>query len=114
MEGKGRLSLESICGGLPEELCVQISSGQQVVKIRVERRKFGKEVTVIEGLDGSVYNLKEVASRLKSRLAVGGTVKNDHIELQGNQTARVKHILTEELGISPENIIIIESEEVGS
>jgi|YelNatPaOPRAMG01_1025707.scaffolds.fasta_scaffold07110_3 translation initiation factor 1 len=111
MEGKGKLSLESICGGLPEELCVQISSGQQIVKIRVEKRKFGKEVTVIEGLDGSVYNLKEVASRLKSRLAVGGTVKNNHIELQGNQKVRVKQILVDELGIPPENIITIESEE---
>ncbi len=111
MEGKGKLSLESICGGLPEELCLQISSGQQIVKIRVEKRKFGKEVTVIEGLDGSIYNLKEVASRLKSRLAVGGTVKNNHIELQGNQKVRVKQVLVEELGIPPENIITIESEE---
>ncbi|MCX8184571.1 MAG: stress response translation initiation inhibitor YciH [Sulfolobales archaeon] len=110
MEGKGKLSLESICGGLPEELCVQISSEQQIVKIKVEKRKFGKEVTVIEGLDSSVYNLKEVASRLKSKLAVGGTVKNNHIELQGNQKIRVKQVLIEELGIPPENIITIESE----
>ncbi|MEM2006374.1 MAG: stress response translation initiation inhibitor YciH [Sulfolobales archaeon] len=110
MEGKGKLSLESICGGLPEELCVQISSEQQIVKIRVEKRKFGKEVTVIEGLDGNVYNLKEVASRLKSKLAVGGTVKDNHIELQGNQKIRVKQLLIEELGIPPENIITIESE----
>lgn len=111
MGTKGKLSLESICGGLPEELCLQISSGQQIVKIRVEKRKFGKEVTVIEGLDENVYNLKEVASRLKSKLAVGGTVKNNHIELQGNQKARVKQVLVEELGIPPENIITIESEE---
>lgn len=111
MEGKGKLSLESICGGLPEELCLQISSEQQIIKIRVEKRKFGKEVTVIEGLDGNVYNLKEVASRLKSKLAVGGTVKDNHIELQGNQKIRVKQILVEELGIPPENIITIESEE---
>jgi len=111
MEGRGKISLESICGGLPEELCVQISSEQQIVKIRVEKRKFGKEVTVIEGLDGDVYNLKEIASRLKSKLAVGGTVKDNHIELQGNQKARVKQILVEELGIPPENIITIESEE---
>lgn len=110
MEGKGKLSLESICGGLPEELCVQISSEQQIVKIRVEKRKFGKEVTVIEGLDGNVYNLKEVASRLKSKLAVGGTVKNNHIELQGNQKTKVKQLLIDELGIPPENIITIESE----
>lgn len=110
MEGKGKLSLESICGGLPEELCIQISSEQQIVKIRVEKRKFGKEVTVVEGLDGNVYNLREVASRLKSRLAVGGTVKDNHIELQGNQKNRVKQLLTEELGIPPENIITIESE----
>ncbi|RLG75083.1 MAG: stress response translation initiation inhibitor YciH, partial [Thermoprotei archaeon] len=77
---------------------------------KVEKRKFGKEVTIIEGLDPTVYNLKKAASALKSRLATGGTVKNNHIELQGDHRHKVKQILVEEFGIPPENIIFIESE----
>ena len=105
-----KVDIEALCGGLPEELCVQLGAEQQLVKVKVERRKFGKEVTIIEGLDPAVFNLKEVASKLKSKLATGGTVKNDHIELQGNHRSRIKQILVKELGIPEENIIFIESE----
>ncbi|MCD6340357.1 MAG: translation initiation factor [Desulfurococcales archaeon] len=110
MGKKSKSDIEALCGGLPEELCVQLGAEQQFVKIKVEKRKFGKEVTIIEGLDPTVYNLKKAASALKSRLATGGTVKNNHIELQGDHRHKVKQILVEEFGIPPENIIFIESE----
>ncbi len=110
MSGKDIADIEALCGGLPEELCVQLGAEQQLVKIKIERRKFGKEVTIIEGLDPSVFNLKKVASTLKAKLATGGTVKNNHIELQGDHRGRVKQILINEFGIPPENIIFIEAE----
>ncbi|WFO75714.1 stress response translation initiation inhibitor YciH [Desulfurococcaceae archaeon MEX13E-LK6-19] len=100
--------LSSLCGGLPPELCEQLEREQQFVKIRLDRRKFGKEVTVIEGLSTNNAELKELASKLKSKLATGGTVKNGRIELQGDHRHRVKQILIEELGFPPENIIIID------
>jgi len=109
MKGKSKTDIEALCGGLPPELCVQLGAEQQVVKIKIEKRRFGKEVTVIEGLDPSVFDLKRVASQLKSRLATGGTVKNGHVELQGDHRQRVRQILINELGIPPENIIFIES-----
>lgn len=98
----------SICGGLPPELCEQLAREQQVVKIRLDKRKFGKEVTIIEGLVDSKENLKQLAKKLKSKLATGGTVKDGRIELQGDHRHRVKEILIEELGYPPENIIIID------
>lgn len=116
MEAKGwvmakkKSDLEVLCAGLPEDLCTPIGLEEQLVKIRVERRRFGKEVTIIEGLDPGIFNLREIASKLKSRLATGGTVKNDHIELQGNHKHKVKHILVNELGIPEENIIYVETE----
>ncbi len=110
MPKRSKTDIEALCGGLPEELCVQLGAEQQLVKIKVEKRKYGREVTIIEGLDPSVFNLKEVASTLKSKLATGGTVKNNHIELQGNHKYKVKQILTNEFGIPPDNIIFIESE----
>jgi len=100
--------LSSLCGGLPPELCEQLIREQQFIKIRLDRRRFGKEVTIIEGLTGSNSELKELASRLKSKLATGGTVKEGHIELQGDHRHRVKQILINELGYPPENIVIID------
>ncbi len=98
--------LEKICGGLPPELCEQLIREQQVIKIRLEKRKFGKEVTIIEGLDEREVNLKKLASQLKSRLATGGTAKNGKIELQGDHRAALKEILVE-LGFPPDSIVVL-------
>ena len=81
-----------------------------MVKIRIEKRKFGKEVTIIEGLD-ETQDLRKIASMLKSKLATGGTAKNGRIELQGDHRHKVKNILIKELGIPEENIIMIEEGE---
>ncbi len=97
----------SLCGGLPPEICEQLSLEQQIIKIRLEKRRFGREVTIIEGIDEKEFNLKELASMLKSRLATGGTAKNGKIELQGDHRHRVKKLLVE-LGFPEENITIIE------
>lgn len=95
----------SICGGLPPELCEQLTRERQLIKIRLERRKFGKEVTIIEGIEGR--ELKKLASTLKSRLATGGTAKNGRIELQGDHRHRVRELLAD-LGFPEENIMVIE------
>jgi len=97
----------SLCGGLPPEICEQLSAEEQVIKIRLERRRFGREVTIIEGIDEKAFNLRELASKLKSRLATGGTAKNGRIELQGDHRHRVKELLVE-MGFPEENITIIE------
>jgi translation initiation factor 1 len=96
-----------MCGGLPPEICEQLSVEEQIIKIRVEKRRFGKEVTIIEGIDEREFNLKKLASELKSRLATGGTAKNGRIELQGDHRYRVKKILVE-MGFPEENITVID------
>ena len=73
------------------------------IKIKLEKRKFGKAITVIEGIDDKSINLKDLAKKLKSKFACGGTVKNNTIELQGNQAQRVKPALIE-LGFDPDSI----------
>lgn len=67
------------------------------------KRKFGKIVTIIEGLDEKQLNMKDLTKDLKSKLACGGTSKEGRIELQGNHKARVKDVLVG-MGFSPEMI----------
>jgi len=75
--------------GLPEELCAcaSMSKGGQRIKVRFDRRKYRKIVTVIDGFEHA--NLQNVAKDLKQRLACGGTVKEDKIELQGNHRQKI-------------------------
>uniref|UniRef100_A0A7C2ZCK2 Protein translation factor SUI1 homolog n=1 Tax=Ignisphaera aggregans TaxID=334771 RepID=A0A7C2ZCK2_9CREN len=102
------MKLDSLCAGLPPELCTQLETESQVIKIKLERRKLGKVVTVIEGMDEKTFDLKKLASYLKSKLAAGGTFKNGRIEIQGDHRSKIKKILTEELGFNPSNIVFIE------
>jgi len=67
------------------------------------KRKFGKFVTIIEGLDEKQVSIKDLAKKLKSELACGGTSKDGRIELQGRHKYRVKDVLVE-LGFSHEMI----------
>lgn len=69
-------------------------------QIWVERRRYGKEVTILGGFAKST-DLNALARTLKQRLAVGGSSKQGRIELQGDQRARARVILTE-LGFDDE------------
>ncbi len=93
-----------ICG-LPKDLCVcqSIAKEQQRIRVKVEKRKWGREVTIIDGINDKDVDLYEIAAVLKSKLACGGTAKNGRIELQGDHRLRVKELLIE-LGFPPENI----------
>jgi len=90
--------------GLPIELCAcrAIEREVQKIKIFVEKRKFGKPVTIIEGI---TENAKEIVSQLKSKLATGGTFKNNHIELQGDHRSKLKELLIK-LGYKKDQIEI--------
>ena len=82
--------------GLPLEACVcqEIAKTQQNVVVRSEKRRFGKIMTIVEGFDS--HDIKEMAKKLKSKLACGGTIKNKEIELQGEHKNAVKKVLVEE------------------
>lgn len=71
----------------------------------LEKRKWGRDVTIIEGIDEKSINLKELSGRLKSKLACGGTDKDGRIELQGDHRERAAEILVES-GFPSDNIDI--------
>ncbi len=92
----------SVCG-LPEELCMceQIAKEQQKIRILSDTRRYGKIVTVVEGIDDTDIDLEDLTRKLKTRCAAGGTAKDGRIELQGDHKKKVKEVL-EELGFSVE------------
>jgi len=86
-------------------VCQDIAREQQRISVYSTRRKFGKIVTIIEGLDEKSIDIKELTKSLKSKLACGGTEKRGHIELQGDHRSRVKNVLME-MGFSSDMIDI--------
>lgn len=60
------------------------------------QKRYGKNITVIKGIDTSKIDIRDLIKKLKSKLACGGTYKNDEIELQGDHRQRVKEILIKE------------------
>ncbi|HLC50035.1 MAG: translation initiation factor [Nanoarchaeota archaeon] len=93
-----------ICG-LVKELCVceTIAKESQKILVYIERKKFNKNYTIVEGIDEKEIDLKDLAKRLKSSLACGGTAKKGKVELQGEHKQRTKKILIE-YGFSPSSI----------
>ena len=99
--------MSETCGtcGLPKELCVceTIAKESQKIEVVIVKKKFRKISTIIRGLNQNEINLKELASKLKSRFACGGTAKKGIIELQGDHLKEVKAELVK-LGFSPDTI----------
>ncbi|MBI2543553.1 MAG: stress response translation initiation inhibitor YciH [Candidatus Aenigmarchaeota archaeon] len=100
----GAQATQNTCSkcGLPFDLCVCVTIEREAEKIRVykEMRRFNKPITIVEGI---TENARDVAKQLKSRLACGGTVKEGHIQLQGDHKSKVKDILVK-MGYSQDQI----------
>ena len=65
------------------------------VRIWLDRRGGGKILTVIKGFNGPAAELELLEKELKKRCAVGGTVKDKMIQIQGDQRDKILRILTE-------------------
>ena len=93
--------------GLVKELCVceTIAKESQKILVYIERKKFNKNYTIVEGIDPKEIDLKDLARRLKSELACGGTIKEGKIELQGEHKQRTKKILVN-YGFAPGSVEI--------
>ena len=83
-----------VCG-LPKDLCVceEIAKEEQVIRIFLEKRKWGKNYTLVVGIDPTEVDLGAFAKKLKSKLACGGTAKEGRIELQGDHRFKIKDMM---------------------
>jgi len=93
--------------GLPLDICVceEMGKEQQRIRVRLEARKWGKVVTVVDGIIEKETDLSRLAQRLKSFCACGGTAKNKEIILQGNHQDKVRTYLIQQ-GYPEENVEI--------
>ena len=79
---------------LPEDLCIcgTIAREEAKIKVYLDKRRYGKKMTIVEGIDKE-SNPSKIKKTLKSKLACGGTLKDGRIELQGDHRNKVKQIL---------------------
>ncbi len=91
-----------VCG-LPKEVCVceEIAREQQEISIYSVKRRYGKMVTIVEGINAGDIDIEDLAKKLKTKCASGGTVKDGKIELQGEHKRKVQGAL-EEMGFRVE------------
>ena len=89
--------MAAICNvcGLPDELCIcqEIAKEQQRAIISTDRRRYGKLVTKVEGIDDTAIDINKLAKELKAKCAAGGTVKGRVIELQGEHKKTAASVL---------------------
>ncbi|UCC91757.1 MAG: stress response translation initiation inhibitor YciH [Candidatus Aenigmatarchaeota archaeon] len=90
--------------GLPKDICAceTIAKEEEKIKVSSTRKRFGKKVTLIEGISRDVDS-KGILKELKTKLACGGTVKDNVIELQGDHRRKIREILVK-LGFQSDKI----------
>jgi len=66
----------------------------QRASIRLEKRKGGKMVTVISGLEHPANDLPALCAELKTKLGAGGSVQGRTLEIQGAKGEEIKQLLT--------------------
>ncbi len=73
----------------------RLEPGKQTAKIRIEKRKAKRVVTVVDGLTAKANDLPALLSKLQAKCGAGGTVKadEDRLELQGDHLTSVSQTL---------------------
>ena len=82
-------ALETDCQCPPPK----IPPNQQTARISLEKRKKGKQVTVIRGLSATGNDLPGLLTELKTACGAGGTLNDDTLEIQGDHRERVDELL---------------------
>lgn len=88
----GKLESDCTC---PPRPAPTVPPAKQTAKIAVERRKRGKEVTVIRGLVDDDA-LAALLTRLKTACGAGGSAKEGVLEIQGDHRQRIEQFLRDE------------------
>jgi translation initiation factor 1 len=90
------------------ELCVceSLQQEEQKITIFIDKRKWGRAMTVLNFSNIKGANLKKICKKAKQYCASGGTVKDNTIEVQGDHRYKLRKFL-ESIGYTEENIEIM-------
>ncbi len=73
---------------------LDLDSTSQKLRIRLEtKQRAGKKASIVHGFQGSENELAILAKELKTKLGVGGTVKDGEIIIQGDYVSKLKTLL---------------------
>ncbi len=72
-----------------------VAPQNQKIRLHLDRIGGGKIVTVIKGFQEKKESLKHLSKIIKKYCGSGGTIKNNHILIQGNHREKVKLLLSE-------------------
>jgi translation initiation factor 1 len=89
-----------------KDLLARLDREQTQIIIRLETRRFGKPTTIVEGINMENAELERLSSKLKKKLATGGSVKDGRILLQGDHRKSLPAILVD-LGFPQRAIQVI-------
>ena len=81
-----------------EQEIESIEKSKQKLKVYIDTKakKKGKQATLISGFIGSEDELKDLSKLLKTKCAVGGSVKDGDILIQGDFRDKIVQILNKE------------------
>ena len=82
----------TLCNCLPVEE-PDIEPGKQRLKISIEKRKNGRQVTCIRGFSCRKNQIQTVLQTLKNSCGAGGTCNDESVEIQGNHAEKVRQEL---------------------
>jgi translation initiation factor 1 len=71
------------------------AGGGKGIRVRLERRPGGRDITTVLGVPGTADVIAGLARDLRAACGAGGTVRDGVIELQGDQCDKVRAALLE-------------------
>ena len=78
------------CPPLPPVAPERIPPQKQTATLRIEKRKKGKLVSIILGLDAVNNDLPELLTLLKNKCGAGGSIQEGALEIQGKHLDRLR------------------------
>lgn len=87
----GELESECRCPPAPPP---RVAPEKQTARLSLEKRKQGKLVTVVRGLPAEGNDLPSLLGQMKAACGAGGALKDDVLEVQGDQRERVRELLS--------------------